>query len=354
LATWLPDGKRLLVGGHDGTRTALWLQGLDGSSRRLELGNVSPSWGFQVDASVGRDGAVVFAGAEPQRPSEVYYLSTPEATPRRLTDFNHDVAAMDLARPETISWQVQDSFTADGVVTYPPGFSPNKKYPLVLLIHGGPQAASTETFSPWVQLIAAHGYVVFEPNYRGSDNLGASYMRAIVNDAGAGPGRDVMAGLDALAKRGYVDESRIAVSGWSYGGYMTTWLVGHYHKWKTAIAGAAVTDWIDSYNLSDLGVYPRQVFGGSPWVGSLEKAYREQSPITFASQIKTPTLIISTTGDARVPITQSFRLYHAIKDNGTPVKFVAYPVPGHFPADPVRRRDVFRRWVEWLDEYMRK
>ena len=159
-----------------------------------------------------------------------------------------------------------------------------------------------------------------------------------------------MAGLEVLKKRGFVDEKRIAVTGWSYGGYMTTWLIGHYQIWKTAIAGAAVTDLVDQYNLSDGNVARRYSYGGSPWDGESGERLRDQSPLTYARNVKTPTLILSTTGDARVVVTQSYKFYHALKDNGVPVKFVAYPVGGHFPADPVRARDVYRRWVAWLDE----
>jgi dipeptidyl aminopeptidase/acylaminoacyl peptidase len=158
-----------------------------------------------------------------------------------------------------------------------------------------------------------------------------------------------MAGLEAVKKRGFVDDRRIAVTGWSYGGYMTTWLIGHYHIWKTAIAGAAVTDLGDQYNLSDGNAARRHSYGGSPWVGDTAQRLREQSPITYAPNIRTPTLILSPTGDFRVPITQSYKLYHALKDNNVPVQFVAYPVSGHFPGDPVRQKDVYRRWVEWLD-----
>jgi len=161
-----------------------------------------------------------------------------------------------------------------------------------------------------------------------------------------------MAGLDALKREGFVDDKRIAVSGWSYGGYMTSWLIGHYHVWKTAVAGAAVTDLIDSYSLSDFNASARRFFGGSPWVDGFDKLLREQSPITYASRMQTPTLILATTGDARVPTAQSYKLYHALRDNDVPVQFIAYPVSGHFPRDPVRREDVFRRWLDWLDRYL--
>jgi dipeptidyl aminopeptidase/acylaminoacyl peptidase len=179
------------------------------------------------------------------------------------------------------------------------------------MVHGGPTAASTTEFENTSQLMAARDYVVFRPNYRGSDNLGNAYQHAIYNDAGDGPGRDVMAGIDALKKLGFVDESKIAVTGWSYGGFMTTWLIGHYHIWKAAVAGAAPTNWAEDYNISDSNVADRYSFRGSPWLGDNMKDHIAQSSITYAAQIKTPTLILSDTGDARVPIAQSYQLYHA-------------------------------------------
>ena len=225
-----------------------------------------------MDAVVGPGGAMAFTGSEPDHPTELYYLDSPDPHPtlsprwgegrvrgpRRLTDFNAEVAGRSLGKVETMAWKVGGGFETDGIVVYPPDFTPDKKkYPLVLLIHGGPQSASVERFDSWGQIIAAKGYIVFEPNYRGSDHRGKAYMHAIVGDWGKGPGEDVMAGLDALKKRGFIDETRIAVTGWSYGGYMTTWLIGHYHDWKTAIAGAAVTDWRDMYDLSDGNVQRR-------------------------------------------------------------------------------------------------
>lgn len=352
-SVWMPDGKALLVGGHDGPHATFWLYPLSGTPRRLELGRVCATWSYQMDAHVGRTGAIVLTGSEPNSPTELYYLDSPAGQPRKLTDFNAEIAGRALGKVETVTWKTHDNFTADGIVTYPPDFESSKKYPLVLVIHGGPQSASVERFNSLPQLFAAKGYVVFEPNYRGSDHLGQAYQHAIVKDWGVGPGKDVRAGLDMLEQRGFVDEKRIAVTGWSYGGYMTSWLIGHYHDWKVAMAGAAVTDWVDMYNLGDGNVQLRYSFEGNPWKGDAVKLYREQSPITYARDIRTPTLILSTTGDARVPITQSYQLYHALKANGVPVQFVAYPVPGHFPSDPVRQKDVFRRWIGWVDEHMK-
>ena len=248
---------------------------------------------------LARHGEIAFSGSEPQRPTELYYLSNTNAAPERLTDFNAPIDQLQLGKTETINWTGPDGFKEDGVLTYPSGFQPDHKYPLVLYVHGGPRSASKETFSVFAQLIAAQGWVVFEPNYRGSDNLGTRFQAAIWNDAGDGPGRDAMSGVAEVKKRGFVDESRVAVTGWSYGGYMTTWLLGHYKGWKAAIAGAAVTDWLDQYNLGDANVRRADGFGGSPYTGNRMKAYIDQSPITYVANITAPTLILSDTGDYR-------------------------------------------------------
>jgi len=350
-SVWTPDGKSLLVGGNDGTRVSLWLAPLDGPARRLETGEVHPSWSFFVDATVGTNGSIAFVGSEPGHPAELWVMPSAAAPPRRLTDLNAEIAGRDLGKVETFTWQGPDGWKEDGVVVLPPGLSPGAKAPLVLLVHGGPQAASTRAFSAAAQLFAAQGWVVFSPNYRGSDNLGNAYERAIFNDAGDGPGRDVLAGVDALVARGFVDPSRIAVSGWSYGGYMTSWLIGHDTRWKAAVAGAAVTDLADQYFFADFNVQMRYAMKGfvTPFSPGGEALYREQSPITYATRAKTPTLILSDTGDFRVPYTQSFRLFHALKEAGVETSFVAIPVGGHFPGDPVRMREVFRRWVAWLE-----
>ena len=351
-ALWMPDNKSLLVGGNDGTTVSLWTQPLDGPARRISLGKVVPASAFWVDVCVGANGSIAFTGSEPQHPTEVYYLESVNAPVQRLTDLNNDVAALEVGRTETLEWEGPDGFRDNGVVTYPPDFATGRKYPLVLYIHGGPRSASRESFSSRAQLLAAQGWVVFEPNYRGSDNLGNAFQSAIWNDAGAGPGRDVMSGVEFLKKRGFVDESRLAVSGWSYGGYMTTWLLGHYPVWKAAIAGAAVTDFIDQYTLGDANVRRGSAFGGSPYQEGRMKSYIEQSPITYATKIRTPTLVLSDTGDYRVTVTQSYKLFRVLKDNGVPTQFIAYPIPGHSPADPVRQRDVDRRWIAWLAQYL--
>lgn len=352
-AIWMPDGKSLLVAANDRTTTGIWLQPLEGQARRLDLGKLVASASYGLDASVSRDGRIALVASEPLRPAELYWLASTTAKPERLTDFNASIAALELGATETIEWNGPDGFRMDGVVTYPPRFDKSRKYPLVLYIHGGPRSTSKEAFSPRAQLLAAQDWIVFEPNYRGSDNRGSAFMAAINGDAGAGPGRDVMSGVEQLKARGFVDESRIGVSGWSYGGYMTSWLLGNYPGvWRAAVAGAAVTDNLHQYMLGDANVSRGGPFGGSPYTDPKRmQMFAEQSPITYASRIKAPTLILALVGDYRVPITQSYALYHALEDNGVEVKFIAYPLPGHSPSDPIHQRDVDRRWIEWFTKH---
>lgn len=349
---WAADGKSLLVAAHDGTRVSIWLQPIEGRARKLDLGDVSPAWEFWVDMSLATDGGIAFAGYTANRPSEIYYLPAGGGPVRRLTSYNAEIESHAHAKVDRFSWKGPDGFQEDGVLVSPTQLTPGTRYPLVLLIHGGPQAASTLSFTPLAQLLAARGYVVFEPNYRGSDNNGNAYQRAVYQDSGAGPARDIIAGIHALEAKGFVDPARIAVSGWSYGGYMTTWLIGHYHFWRAAVAGAAITDFVEQYVLSDNGPATSYSLGGPPWSEKMLNLYRAQSPITYARQINTPTLILSNTADTRVPITQSYLLYHALKDNGVPVQFLAYPKHGHSPGDPIHQADAYRRWIAWIDDHM--
>lgn len=348
---WMPDSASLLILAHDGTREGMWLAGTERSLRRLDTGDLNAS-----GASVSTSGTIAFVASGPLEPSELYLVMSAGAAPRRLSAFNGYFASLRLGAVKHVAWQY-DGFSEDGVLTYPPNFIAGKKYPLVLQIHGWPQYASLEAFDTdypgLTQLFAAHGYLAFEPNYRGSDSKGNVFESAIIGDTADGPGRDIMAGVAAVEKLGIVDQSRIAVSGWSYGGLMTVWLIGH-HDWKAAMAGAAPTDLSLDYAIGNYSVLDRHFYGSRPWQSkAAHQLYVDQSPITYAWNMRTPTLIMSSIYDTTVPVAHSYELYHALRDRGVPVQLIVYPSSEHFTSDPVLGEDIFRRWVGWLDRYLR-
>jgi dipeptidyl aminopeptidase/acylaminoacyl peptidase len=348
----MPDSKAVLLQVYDRAQTPLYVQPLHGSPQRLALGPVIDA-SIQEQGSIARTGAIAFIGIERHRPGELYMLSPGSPAPRRLTSLNDGIAALQLGHCERIVWRGPGGMEEDGVLTYPPGFVPGRRYPLVLRIHGGPTESSTISFDQFWQLAAAHGYLVFAPNYRGSNDLGNAYEHAIFNDASIGPGEDIMAGIKAVQRLGIVDSSRIAVSGWSYGGLLTSWLEARYHIWRAAVAGAAVNDLVVDYAIADdIDADAISFAGGSPYKGNFLALWRKHSPITYFKDIKTPTLIFCNVFDVRVPIVESYEMYHALRDNGVPVKFYAYPTAGHLPRGPVRLADVYSKWLAWFDRYL--
>ncbi|MBK8727425.1 MAG: S9 family peptidase [Holophagaceae bacterium] len=318
---------------------------------------MDPSWSFWIDLSQAKTGALAFTGRTATHPTELYVMDGPNAKPRRLTRFNDFTEGLKLGRTERLTWTGPEGQGEDGVLTYPADYQSGKTYPLTFVIHGGPQAASGTAFNNLNQVLAGRGFFVFSPNYRGSDNAGNAYLRSITGDLGEGPGKDAMLGLEAVKAKVSVDPARILVSGWSYGGYMTTWLLGRYPEvWKAGMAGAAVTDLFDQYAFSDGNQGWRYAFGFTmrdPYDGGEGmKATWAQSPLSHAHKIKAPTLILSMTQDYRVPPTQSFKLYRALKDRGVPVKLTLWNGGGHFPGGPPQRlRQVTRLWTDWLAEH---
>lgn len=351
---WLPDGTGFVVMADDRIGAKLYLQPLHGAGYALDLGSLNP-----LSVAVSSHGALAVVADDATRAPELYLLHTPRGRPQRLTDFNRRFQAYRYPRSIEVSWHAPDGQFNDGILTYPYGYRPGKRYPLVVYSHGGPEAASVTGFDtgeigPLRDLFAADGYLVFEPNYRGSDNLGTAHEHAIFRDPGKGPDSDVISGLKRIEKKGIVDESRIAAVGHSYGGYMTAWLISHQHFWRCAVVADGAVDWTEEYELAGAGnlAWTRDSLGGSPWSKKSAEIYRTGSPITYAGQITTPTLILSGTSDITVPITESFALYHALASRNVPVKFIGLPGGRHSPHDPVHREMYYRAINTWVTKYL--
>ncbi|HEV2269903.1 MAG TPA: S9 family peptidase [Steroidobacteraceae bacterium] len=347
---WLPDGSGVVLMADDHVGGKLYLQPLHGQGHALHLGTLNP-----LDVTAAATGALAVVADSTTQAPELYLLRTPDSTPERLTRFNSSFAQYEYPKSVEVQWHAPDGQPDDGILTYPNGYQPGKRYPLVVYTHGGPEAASTEDFDileigPLRDLFAARGFLVFEPNYRGSDNLGNAHEHAIYRDPGAGPDTDVISGIRMLQKKGIVDDSRIAAVGHSYGGYMTAWLISHQHFWRCAVVADGAVDWTEEYELSGAGnlAWSRDSLGGSPWDKQSAELYRSGSPMTYAGDITTPTLIVSGTDDPTVPITESFALYHALSSRGIPVTFIGIPGAHHMPQDPVHLEMYFRVIDDWV------
>jgi dipeptidyl aminopeptidase/acylaminoacyl peptidase len=359
---WLPDGRGLLTCGDDGVRSRLWRVPLRGAIVPVDLGELdvvcdsysSSTFDAGIALSVAHDGALAFLATAPQRARELYYLAPLASAPRRLTRFNAFVESLALAKPRAFAWDGPLG-RAGGVLTMPPHVEGRGRVPLVVLIHGGPGLASLATFVwedwPLPQLLAARGYAVFQPNYRGGDDSGNAYMHAIFGDTVEGPAADILSGLAAVESLPQIDGSRVAVSGWSYGGLLTSWLTVRDHRWCAAVSGAAVNDESEEYALSVSNVQNRYYFGTSPFTAAGRALYRAQSPSEFYDRITTPTLIWSTTGDTTVPITMSYSLFHALRERGVPVRFAVFPGKTHGPSNPVQTADLTGLWGDFLDAH---
>jgi len=224
---------------------------------------------------------------------------------------------------------------------------------MVVEIHGGPSGIKAPSWpSPRfdMSVMAGLGYFVFFPNPRGSYGEGETFTQANIKDFGGGDLRDILAGVDAVLKQAPVDNDRIGVTGWSYGGYMTMWTVTQTSRFRAAVAGAGIADWLSYYGENSIDQWMTPFFGTS--VYDNPAVYAKSSPITYIKQVKTPTLVVVGERDGECPAPQSFEFWHALKDLGVPTELVVYAGEGHAFHDPKDRLDVVRRAAEWFDKYM--
>ncbi len=341
------DGSVIATVGN-GTFAGGYRFGRAGSVAALPLGSAQANF---VTFSTARNGSIAFAGTTETDPSEVYVLPAGASQPAALSHANAAFAAHPMGTRRTIAWTSADGIPLDAVVTEPVGFSAGKTYPLVLYIHGGPTGASTTAFDflGVPELMAAHGWLVLEPNYRGSNSLGARGIATSIGHPAQLAGRDIMDSLAIVEKRYHVDTARIGVSGWSAGGWMTSWLITHDTRWRAAFDGAAVDSLLNVATLGDIDNYANILIGGDPWSDSAAMARTlSDSPQTYAARVKTPTLIVTDAGDQRVPTPTSYEFFHALRAAGAPAQLLIYPVDGHFPQDPLHLEDVTQRWVDWF------
>ena len=278
-------------------------------------------------------------------------------TSKKITDVNPDVRKLSLGSVETVRWKNKgDGLEIEGQLLTPPDYQRGRAYPLLVVMHGGPNGQfsngfilSNEVYP--LQVFAAKGYVVFMPNPRGSSGYGEKFREMAVKDWRGADFRDIQDGVDELITRGIADKNRMGIMGWSYGGYLTAWTITHTNRFRAASVGAAPVDLFTMYGATDIPEFMETYFGGSPW--KARELYFARSPMAFAEHVKTPTLIQYGAEDSRVPTGVSEEFYRAIKESGVECEMLRYPDSGHGLGSVKLVRDAFERNLEWFDRFVK-
>ena len=347
---WSADGRTITFTAGDRVYSSVFRFDV-ASGKYAQLTQRQLIGGLSFDKSGARAAMTI---ATSTAPAAVYSSDASFASPRKLTDHNPQLTAIALGESEVVSWKSSDGQEVEGVLLKPVGYRQGQRYPLLVDIHGGPTGAHNAGFkanwgSPG-QFWAGQGWAVLYPNPRGSTGYGEKFMRGNLPDWGGGDYRDIMAGVDAMVARGIADGDKLAVTGWSYGGYMTSWVVTQTSRFKAAMEGAGLTDLVSMYGTTDIPGYIASFFHGTPTKETLE-LYRQRSAITFVDNVTTPLLILHGGNDQRVPIGQPMEYFRALKDRGKTVELVFYPREGHGLSEYYHQIDKVRREFEWINRY---
>ncbi|HXT73889.1 MAG TPA: S9 family peptidase [Candidatus Angelobacter sp.] len=348
------------------SRSIVFSEIIDGQSGvasvNLDSGEVSSLYtgaerlgsnGLGVGISLSRDGKTAATVRQSfSQPPEVW--AGPIGNWKQITHVNSALRPA-WGKAETLHWQ--SDMGADqkiqGWLVYPLDYDPSKKYPLVVEVHGGPASASMPSWPSrrsYAAALPAAGYFLLLPNPRGSYGSGEAFTRANVKDFGGGDFRDIMAGVDAALASLPIDPNRLGITGWSYGGYMSMWAVTQTHRFKAAVIGAGLADWLSYYGENQIDKWMTFYFGDT--VYNDPAVYAKSAPITFIKNVQTPSLIVVGDSDGECPPPQSYEFWHALVTLGVPTQFVIYPHEGHGFANPAHSRDVVERAVAWFNTHL--
>ena len=345
---WLPSSKEILFAELAEGGSGLATVGLDGKPPRAAWSGaerLSAPAGLAGPAiSLAKDGRMTAVVRQSfARPPEVW--AGPVGAWIPLTRANEKASAC-WGRAESLTWR-SDTFEVQGWLVHP-GEAAGRRSPLVVDIHGGPASAAIPAWPSWTSPLvhACDGSFVFLPNPRGSHGRGQDFVRANVKDFGGGDLRDILAGLDEVVKTRAVDEARLGLRGWSYGGFMTMWTVTQTRRFRAAVAGAGIANWQSYYGQNGIARWMRPYFGAS--VYDDPAVYARSSPINFVKNVTTPTLVLVGERDIECPPPQSHEFWRALRAHGVPTTLVVYAGEGHGIAQPANRLDVIRRMAAWL------
>jgi len=302
-----------------------------------------------VAISLSRDGSVSALTRQSfDLPPEVY--AGPVGGWRAMTNSNLSVRPA-WGTATSIDWK-SDAFTVQGWLLYPKDYNAAQRYPMVTIVHGGPSAATRASFAASAAgLLASQGYFVFLPNPRGSYGQGEAFTQGNVRDFGGGDLRDILAGVKAAEKIAPIDDARVGIYGWSYGGYMTMFAITQTHRFKAAVAGAGIANWQSYYGQNRIDTWMLPFFGSSVYLDP--PVYAKSSPITYIKNVKTPTLVLHGERDSEVPAPQGYEFWRALKAFDVPTQLVIYPDEGHGFRKIEDQRDRDKRIVSWFDQYLK-
>jgi len=343
-----PDTKAIArVSAVDQTVNSSFSLSSDGSMYSFLRADAKSMWEVYVGAGSSRTPQEIRMPQEGRTPQE-----------KKLTDMNAQAVGWTTSTLDVVSWKSRDGAAIEGVLHKPADFDPSKKYPLLVVIHGGPTGVSravpfTSTTYP-IDVWVPRGVLVLEPNYRGSAGYGGAFRALNVRNLGVGDAWDVLTGVDSLIAKGMVDPAKVGTMGWSQGGYISAFLATHdAAHFKAISVGAGISDWMTYYVNTDITPFTRQYLKATPWDDP--EIYAKTSPITYIKQAKTPTLVQHGATDQRVPLPNAYELYQGLKDNHVPTKLIVYQGfggVGHGPSKPKSHRATMDHNIEWFDQYL--
>jgi dipeptidyl aminopeptidase/acylaminoacyl peptidase len=347
---WSADGTRVLVGETDRVTGRVFAVPVDGTpARALDLGSYSVG-----PATLNRGGtALGFVAQDADRVPEPF-IAPVGGEAKQVAAVQPALPALP-GRTEVITWRSKDGRTIEGLLTYPAAYQAGTRVPLLLIIHGGPAGVFTRTFvgvaTPYpIAAFAARGFAVLRPNPRGSSGYGVEFRQANLADWGVGDYQDLMAGVDHVIGMGVADADRLGVMGWSYGGFMTSWVIGQTTRFRAASAGAGVTNLVSFTGTTDIPSFIPNYFNGEFW--DRGDVWRKHSPISYVKAVRTPTLIQSGEADDRVPISQSYEYYNALKRLGVTTRFTVYPRQPHGFVEPKMTLDAAQANLDWFERFV--
>jgi dipeptidyl aminopeptidase/acylaminoacyl peptidase len=352
IAGWSADSKRIYFSETKGTGTQVYV--VDVAANRIDEIKTTPA--VLGGISLNRSGKMFgFTRQTADTPPDAFVASVESFTPVQITTVNADFKMPALGKTEVIRWKSKDGKEIEGLLTYPVNYQAGQRVPLLLNVHGGPAGVFVQSFIGGrgvypLAAFASRGYAILRPNPRGSSGYGTEFRRANTRDWGFGDYQDLMTGVDKVIGMGVADPERLGVMGWSYGGFMTSWIVTQTKRFKAASAGAPVTNLMSFNGTADIPAFVPDYFGGQSW--EVLDLYQKHSPMFNVKGVTTPTMIQHGEADVRVPISQGYEFYNALKAQGVETRMLVLPRQPHGPNEPKMQLAAMKANLEWFEKYI--